>query len=79
MRRYMSIPARQVIEDTASDYRFRAFLDRDRVAERIAEAVRAINYSGSAGGFKANIRDKRRSAFYFDVWDIGWQMQEQLG
>jgi hypothetical protein len=75
IERLMSIPARQVIEDAAADYRFRAFLDRDRVADRIAEHVRGIRYEK----FKSSITDKRRAAYYFSVWDSCYLMQEQLG
>jgi hypothetical protein len=45
IERLMSV--RQVVEDTTGehDYRYRAFLDRDRVADRIAEQVCAIRYA----------------------------------
>jgi hypothetical protein len=78
IERLMSV--KQVIEDTGGvhDYRYRAFLDRDRVADRIAEAVCGIRYGGSKGGFKANVTDRRRARHYLHVWDTMWQMQEQL-
>jgi hypothetical protein len=65
-----------VFEDTTGqhDYRYRAYLDRDRVADKIAEHVCAIRYPN----FKPAIADKRRVRFYFQIWDTGWQMQEQL-
>jgi hypothetical protein len=42
-----------VYEDTTGqhDYRFRTFLDRDRVADEIAEHVRTISY----GEFKSAV------------------------
>jgi hypothetical protein len=65
-----------VFEDTTGqhDYRFRAYLDRDRVADKIAEHVCAIRY----GDFKSTVKDKRRAKHYFAVWDTCYLMQEQL-
>jgi hypothetical protein len=78
IERLMSIPARQVVEDNRADYRYRCFLDRDRVADRIAEQVCAIRYGANGEGFKSAVVDKRREAYYFSIWDIGYQMQEEL-
>ena len=66
----------EVVEDATGehDYRYRTFLDRDRVADRIAEHVCAIRYAA----FKPAVSDKRRTPYYFDVWDAGYLMQEQL-
>jgi hypothetical protein len=75
IERLMGVPSRQVIEDAGSDYRFRSFLDRDRVADRIAEHVRAINYDS---GFKSAVIDKCRAKYYFSVWDTCYLMQEEL-
>ena len=51
---------------TGSDYPFRARLPRGRVAARIAEAVRGIDY----GNFKATVTDRRRHDVYMDVWAV---------
>jgi hypothetical protein len=47
---------------------------RDRVADRIAEQVRAIRYEG----FKSSVTDKRRSAAYLNVWNTLAEMQDDL-
>ena len=67
---------RGVFEDRDGhhDYRYRAYLDKDRVADKIAEHVCAIRYPN----FKPAISDKRRHRYYFQIWDTAWEMQEQL-
>ena len=66
---------RGVFEDRTGqhDYRFRAYLDRDRVADRITEQISAIRYPN----FK-EVTDKRRHYAYFHVWDQMYELQEQL-
>jgi hypothetical protein len=70
-----------VFEDTTGqhDYRYRAFLDRDRVADKIAEHVCAIRYAA----FKPAVTDKRRGGAYFDVWsrmdDLQWELSGDVG
>lgn len=47
-----------------SDYAYRARLPRERVAGRIAEALRGIDY----GNFKATVTERRRHDVYMDIW-----------
>jgi hypothetical protein len=67
---------RAVSENTTGwhDYRYCAYLDRDRVADKIAEHVCAIRYEN----FKSAVSDKRRSEAYLDVWsrmdDLQWEL-----
>jgi hypothetical protein len=69
-----------VFEDTTGqhDYRFRGYLDRHKVADKIAEHVRAINYGGSCGGFKSAVTDKRGIGAYLDVWSRMDDLQREL-
>lgn len=59
-------PGAEVIEGVGSDYRYRARIDRDSVAQRLAEQVRGIRYAN----FKATVKDSRRGHAYLDVWDV---------
>lgn len=57
-------PGVPVVELPEADYRYRAVLPAETVAERVAEQVRAIDY----GNFKDTVPDPERSAAYHDVW-----------
>lgn len=57
-------PEVNVIEDENRDYRFRAFIHRDRVADAIAGRIACINY----GNFKDSVPDKKRKSIYSRVW-----------
>lgn len=57
-------PEAQVIEGAGTDYRYRARVPRDQVADAIAEAVRGIRY----GNFKDSVADTSRHDAYMDVW-----------
>lgn len=59
-------PGAAVIEGAGSDYRYRARIDREEVAQRLAEQVRGIRYAN----FKATVKDSRRGDAYLDVWDV---------
>ena len=56
----------QTFEDQSADYRYRAFLERQLVAEVIANKVSSINY----GNFKSSIdkSEYRRHDAYLKVW-----------
>lgn len=54
-----------------TDYRFRANINRDKVAEAIADSVRNITY----GNFKNSVDETWRHDAYEDCWAI--MMNEQ--
>jgi hypothetical protein len=66
-------PQAKVIEGGGTDYRFRARIDRDEVALRMAEAVRSINYPN----FKSTVRDPQRHDALMGVWRIMYRQQKR--
>lgn len=47
-----------------NDYAYRALVDIESIAQRMANAIRAIDYSN----FKASVRERDRHDAYLDVW-----------
>ena len=66
-------PEAQVIEGAGTDYRYRARIPRDQVADAIAESVRNIAY----GNFKNQVAENDRHDAYFDVWRAMNRFQER--
>ncbi|RYG47748.1 hypothetical protein EON79_06480 [bacterium] len=58
-------PEAGVYETPYGDYRFNANLQRERVAEAMANAVRHIKYET----FQESVPDPARRAVYGEVWD----------
>jgi hypothetical protein len=56
-----------------SDYRYRARIDREHVADAIAEAIRTIKY----GNFKNTVMEADRHDAYFEVWEDMYAYQRQ--
>ena len=54
-----------------TDYRYRAQIDRERVASVIADAVRSIDY----GNFKNTVHETKRHDAYMDVWSAMYSYQ----
>src|SRR5262245_5493814 len=67
-------PGARVITDPDADYRYRANLSKHRVASKLFDVVAEIDYLK----FKSSVTDKRRAAFYLDVWDACALMQDAL-
>lgn len=63
--------ADQVKVTQGRDYLFRAYLDRDYVADVIAEQLLSINY----GNFKNSVTDKKLAAAYGSFWNIHSKLQ----
>ena len=67
-------PGAKVFRTPDHDYMYRATMNVETVAARIATAVRAIDYDT----FKSSIADKRRKWAYADVWgrmqDLQWEL-----
>ena len=59
-------PQAQVIEGAGTDYAFRARINREQVAARMAAEVQGI----SASNFKNTVKEPGRHHAYMDVWDI---------
>lgn len=57
-------PDAEVVANAGTDYQFRARVDRERVAQAMADQVRAIRYPN----FKATVRDDNRHDAYLDTW-----------
>lgn len=66
-------PDAKVIHTPHNDYPYRARIDREQVAERIADAVRHIRY----GNFKATVREPDRHDAYLGVWREMVRFQER--
>lgn len=60
-----TFPGFKVTEGGGSDYRFRAWVDRETVADTLRTQVQSIDYSN----FKSSVKDTDRHDAYFDVWD----------
>ncbi|MNC03812.1 hypothetical protein D3C76_1116260 [compost metagenome] len=57
-------PDAQVIEGGGTDYAFRASIDREQVAQTMADQVRAIR----TPNFKNTVTEPGRHDAYMDVW-----------
>lgn len=65
-------PQAQVIEGGGTDYAYRARIDREEVAARIADSIRGIRY----GNFKGAVGDNARHDAYLGVWDVMYRFQQ---
>lgn len=65
-------PKAQVIEGGGTDYAFRARIDREEVAARIADSIRGIRY----GNFKGAVSDDARHDVYMGVWQVMYRYQQ---
>ena len=67
-------PEAEVEVSPRNDYRFRARLPRERVAQAMAEAIRCLAYPN----FKGSVPDPRRHDAYLEVWSAlhAWQERE---
>ena len=64
-------PAAAVIEGAGTDYRFRTRIDREEVAQRMADAVRNTSYEN----FKSTVREQGRHDAYMSVWNAMFSYQ----
>jgi hypothetical protein len=65
-------PAAEVSETPRNDYRFRARVDREQVAQAFAEAVRSVRYPN----FKDSVKEPRRHDAYLGVWEVMHRFQQ---
>jgi len=66
-------PGAQVTKTPANDYRYRARIDREAVAQAMAEAVRQIQYLN----FKGTVRERVRHDAYMGVWSVMYAFQNE--
>jgi hypothetical protein len=64
-------PQAEVIEGGGTDYQYRARIDREEVALRIADAVRSIDFQN----FKSSVHEPGRHDAYVRVWDAMYRYQ----
>src|SRR5689334_19998524 len=57
-------PGTEVTDTPERDYRYRALIGRDAVAQALYEAARRVHYSQ----LKASVTEHDRRLAYFDVW-----------
>jgi len=71
-----AFPEASVTETPDADYRYRARIDRDAVAEALARQVYQMNYDN----FKGSVKDIERHNAYFDCWRamVNYQTQAHL-
>ena len=65
-------PEAEVIPTPGNDYQFRAFLPKERVAQRLAEEIMAVNYRR----FKPECRDRALHNSYMSAWSAMLGIQE---
>ncbi len=65
-------PQAQVQVGGGTDYPYRARIDREEVAQRVAEAVRGIRYPN----FKSTVDEEKRHEAYLQVWGEMADFQE---
>lgn len=65
-------PDAQVTQGTGTDYRFRARIEREAVAQKLAAQIRGIDYSN----FKSSVQEQKRHDSYMGVWQVMYRYQE---
>ena len=65
-------PAAAVVEDGGSDYRFRATVPEQEVADAVSRRLLAIDYPN----FKSSVRAPKRHSAYLKIWEVLHRMQE---
>ena len=67
-------PKAEVFTDARADYLYRAFIDREEVAQKLSEEVREIGYDN----FKASVPDQALESAYLGMWRIMNKLQDSL-
>jgi hypothetical protein len=67
-------PDAEVLEYTETDYRFRAKLHRQEVAETVFAQVMSVDY----GNFKSSVKDTFRHNVYMEVGGVMTDAQEWI-
>lgn len=64
-------PDAEVSKTPANDYRFRARVNREKVAQAMGDAIRSIHYPN----FKGSVKERTRHDAYMDVWAVMHRFQ----
>lgn len=67
-----AFPTAEVIQNNQADYLYRAWIDREQVANLLSQWAQNIRYSN----FKNSIKDHARHLAYLDVWEVMQAVQE---
>ena len=67
-------PGTDVSDCPTCDYRFRALVPRETVADAVRESVMRIDYDN----FKNSVTDPDRHNSYFRVWSTMYELQDRL-
>ena len=62
----------EVFTDAGADYFYRAFIDREEVAQKLSEEVREIDYDN----FKSSVPDQALESAYLGFWRIMHKLQD---
>ena len=65
-------PKATVVEGAGTDYRYRARIDREEIALRMADEVRGITYPN----FKSTVKEHDRHDAYMGVWRAMYRHQQ---
>jgi hypothetical protein len=65
-------PDAEITQDPSADYRYRAVVARELVAQTVANQIRAITYTTN---FKGGVKNKRRHDAYLRVWSAMLDIQ----
>lgn len=65
-------PDAEVVRTPGRDYLFRAMIDRELVAQAIADQVRQVSYPN----FKDSVRDRKLHGAYASFWHTHARLQE---
>lgn len=65
-------PEAEVFTDAGADYFYRAFIDREAVAQQISKEVQEIDYDN----FKSSVADHGLHQAYLRVWGAMRNLQE---
>ena len=66
-----TFPGAVVLVGMGTDYRYRAEIPREKVAQAVADMVMSIDYSN----FKNSVEDHRLHAAYSRVWSVMYRLQ----
>lgn len=72
LEKVFGVAKKKVIVDGGTDYKYRVFLPRERVAATIAGEVREINYTN----FKDSVGETWLAKLYSRVWSLFYNEQE---
>jgi hypothetical protein len=68
-------PEAEVVQTLNRDYRFRALVDREDVANAMHAQVMGISYDN----FKNSVAEDSRHSAYAEIWGVMFRLQGRLG